>query len=193
FTAWEAARAAAVARRHAEIEGTLEIASIGGPFTLRGRADRIDLMADGSLAVYDFKTGSPPASEKSVFAGLTPQMTLEAAMARAGGFDEEVKSHRGKPLAGRSVSDLAWLGLGRAGRGDPYQSAVARNRKESADDLADRAHAMLAGLIAAFDEENKPYLSRARPMRERARYLGDYDHLARVREWALVESAEDVL
>jgi len=29
-------------------------------------------------------------------------------------------------------------------------------------------------------------------MMERARYLGDYDHLARVREWSLVESEEDV-
>ncbi len=29
-------------------------------------------------------------------------------------------------------------------------------------------------------------------MMENARYLGDYDHLARVREWALVESEEDV-
>ena len=28
-------------------------------------------------------------------------------------------------------------------------------------------------------------------MMENTRYQGDYDHLARVREWALVESAED--
>jgi hypothetical protein len=27
---------------------------------------------------------------------------------------------------------------------------------------------------------------------ENARYIGDYDHLARVREWALIESPEDV-
>jgi hypothetical protein len=27
---------------------------------------------------------------------------------------------------------------------------------------------------------------------ENTRYVGDYDHLARVREWALVESLEDV-
>jgi hypothetical protein len=31
-----------------------------------------------------------------------------------------------------------------------------------------------------------------RPRMESARYIGDYDHLARVREWALVESLADV-
>jgi ATP-dependent helicase/nuclease subunit B len=184
FVAWEAARSAAVATRHAEIEGALELPTAAGPFRLRGRADRIDVMRDGSLAIYDFKTGTPQ-TEKTVFAGLTPQMTLEAAMARAGGF-------AGIP-AGRIVSDLAWLAVGKVGRADPYVSAVGRQQKLTADQLADRAHQMLRGLIDAFADIEHPYLSRARPMMERARYLGDYDHLARVREWALVESAEDVL
>ena len=184
FVAWEAARDAAVTKRHAEIEGALEIPTAAGAFRLRGRADRIDQMADGSLAIYDFKT-STPQTERTVFAGLTPQMTLEAAMARAGGF-------AGIP-AGLSVSELAWLAVGKIGRGDPYIPAASRQRKETADALADRALAMLIGLVNAFARADHAYLSRARPMMERALYLGDYDHLARVREWALVESAEDVL
>ena len=49
---------------------------------------------------------------------------------------------------------------------------------------------MMTELVRKFDQEDWPYLSRARPMMENARYLGDYDHLARVREWALVESAD---
>jgi ATP-dependent helicase/nuclease subunit B len=179
IVAWEAARDAAVAARHTEVAGKLDIAAPGGPFVLTGRADRIDRMADGTLAIYDFKTGTPQ-SERTVFAGLTPQMTLEAATARAGGFENI-------PAAG--VSDLAWLSLGKAGRDEPYKSAVLRN--QTADDLADRAHAMLTELIAAFDDEQTPYLSRARPLMER--YLGDYEHLARVREWALVDSAEDIV
>ncbi len=181
FVGWEAERAAKVAIRHAEVDGALEIASSGGAFTLRGRADRIDEMRDGTLEIYDFKTGTPQ-TERTVFAGLTPQMTLEAAMVRAGAFE--------KIAGGGSVSDLAWLSIGRAGRGDPYVSAVLRN--ETADDLADRALAMMTDLVRKFDQEDWPYLSRARPMMQNARYLGDYDHLARVREWALVESAADV-
>ncbi len=180
FVGWEAARAAAVAKRHAEIGGRLELTTSGGPFALIGRADRIDEMADGTLAIYDFKSGTPQ-TERTVFAGLTPQMTLEAAMARAGGFD-------GVPGA-TGVSELAWLSVGKAGRDDPYVSAVRRN--ESADGLADGAREELQRLIEAFDAETKPYLSRARPMLANVRYGGDYDHLARVREWALVEGGED--
>ncbi len=70
-------------------------------------------------------------------------------------------------------------------------SAVRDN--ETADDLADKAHAMLRELMLAFADAGRAYISRARPMMERARYLGDYDHLARVREWALLESEEDVM
>ncbi|MEJ0011455.1 MAG: double-strand break repair protein AddB [Bauldia sp.] len=181
FASWEAARAAAVEKRHAEIDGKLVVPVPGGEFTLRGRADRIDLMANGKVAIYDFKTGSPQ-TERTVFAGLTPQMTLEAAMVRAGGFPDVP--------AALSVADLAWLAVGRAGRQDPYVNAVRRG--ETADDLADKAHAMLIELVTAFADPGRPYVSRARPMMERARYIGDYDHLARVREWALVESEADV-
>jgi ATP-dependent helicase/nuclease subunit B len=181
FVAWENTRAGTVSRRHAEVKGELPIPSPGGDFTLTGRADRIDEMRDGSLAIYDFKTGTPQ-TERTVFAGLTPQMTLEAAMARAGKFADVT--------GGRSVSDLAWLAIGRAGRDNPYVSAVIR--KQTPDGLAERAHAMLVDLIHAFDSEEHGYLSRARPMMANSRYIGDYDHLARVREWALVESAADV-
>ena len=47
------------------------------------------------------------------------------------------------------------------------------------------AEAALEGLrrrIATFDNENTPYLSRLRPMF--LSYEGDYDHLARVKEWS---------
>jgi ATP-dependent helicase/nuclease subunit B len=179
---FEAARDAAVAARHAEVDGRLVV--VPDAFTLVGRADRIDEMRDGSLAIYDFKTGTPQ-SEKSVFAGLTPQMTLEAAMARAGAF-------AGIP-AGRSVGALSWLAVGKVGRDEVEIPVAGRQGKLDNDQLADRAHAMLADLAAAFANADQPYLSRARPLMERARYIGDYDHLARVREWALIESEQDLV
>ena len=55
-------------------------------FTLRGRADRIEQRRDGTACIVDFKTGQPP-SNKEVFAGFSPQLTLEAAMLKAGAFD----------------------------------------------------------------------------------------------------------
>jgi len=177
--AFEAARDGEVAERHAEIDGNLVV--VPDVFTLSGRADRIDEMKDGTLAIYDFKTGTPQ-SDRSVFAQLTPQMSLEAAMARAGAF---------APIpAGRSVSELAWLAVGKAGRDEPYISAVIRN--QTPDGVADAARAMLAALATEFASPDHGYASRTRPRMDNDRYIGDYDHLARVREWALVESAEDV-
>ena len=48
--------------------------------------------------------------------------------------------------------------------------------------MAEEAAARLAQRIAWFDEETTPYLSRVAP--QNARIAGDYDHLARVREWS---------
>ena len=52
-------------------------------FKLTVRADRIELLKDGRYAVLDYKTGAPP-SDKQVLTGLSPQLTLEAAIMRAG-------------------------------------------------------------------------------------------------------------
>jgi ATP-dependent helicase/nuclease subunit B len=174
---FEAERDARVVLRHAEIDGTLPVTPT---FTLRGRADRVDVMRDGTIAIYDYKT-STPQTDRSVFAGLTPQMALEAAMAKAGGFPG---------VTGGGVSELAWLAVGRIGREQPYQSAVLRN--QTPDGLAADALRHLVELMTKFADVNHPYQSRTRPRMENTRYVGDYDHLARVREWALVESLEDV-
>jgi ATP-dependent helicase/nuclease subunit B len=148
---------------------------------LRGRADRIDLRHDGRIDILDFKTGTPP-SARQVLTGFAPQLALEVAMAHAGAFGEE--------FAGRSVAVLAWLALGQAGRGQPFKSAVESGW--TADALGAEALSRLSALIAAFDDVTRAYVSRSRPMFE-TRYESPYDHLARVREWGLVESPEDLL
>jgi ATP-dependent helicase/nuclease subunit B len=48
----------------------------------------------------------------------------------------------------------------------------------------------LAAVVAKFDDPDTPYRSRERPMFLR-RGPGDYDHLARVREWSLFGDADD--
>jgi ATP-dependent helicase/nuclease subunit B len=170
-----------VEKRHPEIKGSLPVPTSAGVFTLTGRADRVDLLTGNGVAIFDFKTGTPQ-SDRSVFAGLTPQMTLEAAMAKRGAFDGIA--------AGRSVRELAWLAVGKCGRADPYMSAVLERKGETADSLAEKAFEMLTGLAEAFADPDRAYLSRARPMFEGA-HTGAFDHLARVREWGLVESEEE--
>ena len=57
FLDFERDRNGAVTIRHAEIEGVWHLPT---GFILKGRADRIDEMADGSVHILDFKTGSVP-------------------------------------------------------------------------------------------------------------------------------------
>ena len=67
----------------------------------RTRADRIEQRRDGSYAILDYKTGSTP-TEKQVRTGLSPQLTLEGAILRQGGFTE---------IAGGSISEVAYVAL----------------------------------------------------------------------------------
>src|SRR5262249_56048216 len=91
---------------------------------------------------------------------------------------------------GRSMGEVGGMARGRVERGRPLASAVEEGW--TADTVAAEALVRLNSLVAAFDDPARGYVSRARPMFE-TRYESPYDHLARVREWGLVESEEDLL
>ena len=182
---WEANRAGKVERREAEIEASATQVGLTG-VTLTGRADRMDRRSgDGAVDIIDFKTGTPP-SARQVLVGFAPQLGLEAAMVRRGAFDS---AEDARAFTGRSIANLGWIALGQVERGQPVRSAVERDW--TADDVADETYTRLLALVSAFDDPDHGYASRARPMFE-TRYESPYDHLARVREWALVESDEDI-
>ena len=172
FARWEAERRAAVAAITAETHGKIEIALRDGMFTLRGIADRIELCRDGRYIILDYKTGAAR-SEKQVRTGLAPQLTLEAAILRDGGF--------GGVAAGASVAELLYVQLR---GGDPAGEIKPIQFKDgtSPDSQADRALAKLTELAQLFDDDKTPYRSLVHPM-WRTHY-GDYDHLARVKEWS---------
>ena len=78
--------AATSPRIDAEIRGEIPIPLDNArTFILSARADRIERRHDGSFAILDYKTGQPPTG-KQVRMGLSPQLTLEAAILREGGF-----------------------------------------------------------------------------------------------------------
>jgi ATP-dependent helicase/nuclease subunit B len=168
----EAERRPDVAAIFAEVKGSLQIDAPGGPFTLVAKADRIDHRRDGGLDLIDYKTGQPP-SVREVAAGFAPQLPLEAAIARAGGFE-------GIPAAAPARL-LYWRLKGGAEGGEE------RNAGPDPAGLADAALDGLAALLAAFDDPATPY--GARPHPEHAPKYSDYLHLARVREWA--DGADD--
>jgi ATP-dependent helicase/nuclease subunit B len=150
-----------------EVAGRLELDGRAGPFTLRARADRIDRLAAGGLALIDYKTGGLPTGPE-VGRGFAPQLPLEAAIAQAGGFD-------GVPAA--PVTELAFW---RLGGGDPPGQAKPLGGEPAK--LAEVALAGLTALIDEFDDPATPYLSQ--PREGRPPRFSDYAHLARVAEWS---------
>ena len=101
FARWDGERRAGLAALHAEIRGELKFPVGEREFTLSAIADRIEQRTDGSYAILDYKTGAAR-TEKQVRTGLAPQLTLEAAILRAGGF---------KNVAAGSVSEITYVTL----------------------------------------------------------------------------------
>ena len=171
FTRWDADRRTVIAAIYAEIRGEIDIPLTESSFKLRGIADRVERDPDGRYVILDYKTGAAR-SEKQVRTGLAPQLTLEAAMLRRGGF-------AGIP-AGTSVGEIAYVKL--KGGDPPGEYEPIKFKEGTPDSQAERALERLGRIAQAFDSDTEPYRSLVHPM-WRNRY-GDYDHLARVKEWS---------
>jgi ATP-dependent helicase/nuclease subunit B len=172
FADWEAERRAELGTLHAEASGLIDIPLGARTFRLVARADRIERLADGRYAVLDYKTGSAR-TERQVRLGLAPQLTLEAAMLRRGGF-------AGVP-PDVSIKELVYVTLrGGLPAGDPRRIEF---KEGTPDSQAEQALARLTALAQIFEDEATPYRSLVHPMWKTS--YGDYDHLARVREWSL--------
>jgi ATP-dependent helicase/nuclease subunit B len=165
-----ARRAGAFETLGTEVRGEMTVPGPAGPFTLTAKADRIDRDGAGGLVIIDYKTGTLPKPDH-IRQGLSPQLALEAAIAEAGGF-------AAVPPAG--VVELAYW---RLGGGDP-----AGEMKPVAGDpgtLIGEAAEGLKQLVAAFDDPASAYAVHPHP--EAPPAGGDYDHLARLKEWSGAE------
>jgi ATP-dependent helicase/nuclease subunit B len=177
FAQWDNERRATIKSLHAEIRGELKFPIGKREFTLSAIADRIEQRGDGSYAILDYKTGTAR-TEKQVRTGLAPQLTLEAAILRGGGFNS---------IAAGSVSEIAYVTLkGGEPAGKPHEI----NFKDGTHDShADHALGKLKELATKFENEAEPYKSMVHPMW--TNHYGDYDHLARVKEWSATGGGED--
>ncbi len=178
FAGWEHERRHAVSRVDAETSGRITIpVEDGRVFTLSARADRIEHLGNETFALLDYKTGNPP-SGKQVYLGLSPQLTLEAAILRSGGF-------RDIP-GGGSVSQLVYVKLsGNNPAGDERVLELKANRSDPdqlPDDAADDALRELTALVRRYRNKSEPYSSVVLTMWSN-RY-GTYDDLARIKEWS---------
>lgn len=148
-------------------------------FALSGRADRLELRADGALYIVDYKTGTVP-DQKSVEEGRKPQLPLLACMARAGAFGPEFQTSR--------IGGLAyWRVTGEEPAGKEQRLFDGDSERLAA--VLAKAEQGLRRLIDRFLNPEECYPAQPGPGGRRLRGFPDYAQLARVAEWAGAEEA----
>ncbi|OSP55355.1 double-strand break repair protein AddB [Pseudoruegeria sp. SK021] len=161
FLIEEAARQTQAQPKWYEVKGYMDLPTVDTRLT--AKADRIDQADHGGLAIYDYKTGTPPSEkQQNTFA---KQLLLEAAIAENGGFD-------GIPAA--PVYRATYLGLG--GQLKSVDAPLAKS--PVTETLAE-----LTELIAAYLDPDKGYTAQLAP--ETERFESDYAQLSRAGEWDL--------
>ena len=166
FIETETARRALARPAAFEVSGRAMIAGLG--FTLKGKADRIDLDARGGAHIYDYKTGTPPSEAQQK--EYDKQLLLEAAMVERGAFDAIQPKH---------VERAAYIGLG-------------SNPKEVEAPLSDISAAQIWSefeeLIDSYMSEEQGFTARsAMPKTDDA---SDYDLLSRFGEWDITQAPD---
>ncbi|MEO6361131.1 MAG: double-strand break repair protein AddB [Sphingomicrobium sp.] len=147
----------------AEIRGAIEI----GGVKVEGMADRIDLLADGTFAIVDYKTGQPP-RQAAVNAGFALQLGLLGLIAEGGGFD----GVRGTPSAHEYWS----LTKDR----DKFGKKMCPDAKMGAAEFLEHSRRNFIAASAKWLTGNEPFTAKLNPAY--APY-GDYDQLMRLEEW----------
>ena len=170
FIADELARAAVGRPVLIEETGWVRVEELG--FVLTARPDRIDLLNDGQLHIYDYKTGTPPTKPQQDH--FDKQLRLEAAMAERGAFTA---------LGSAKVADASHICLG---------SAAGVYPAKLTPEIIAETWAGFLKLIEAYARRETGYASR-RAVFENSQ-VGDFDHLARFGEWEMSDlpTPEDV-
>lgn len=148
---------------------------IAPPFMLTAKADRIDILADGRVAIFDYKSGKLRTEKQD--SAFSPQLSLTGAMVSAGAFAQ---------IGARDVARYEYVKtLNRSD--DEAKNSWGREGDDAAAAIFD-AETRLRALIAAYDSPDAAYQSQPRP--EFSDDYGDYDQLARRKEWGAVEGGD---
>jgi len=151
-----------------EVKGAIVVDGI----RLHGKADRIDQLVDGSLAIVDYKSGSAP-SGTAAAAGLDNQLGLLGLIAAAGQAD-------GLDAAPVGALEYWSLKRDRAKGEEGKVSATHGGRRalKTAEEAVERAAEALADLSARFLLGQEPFVPG-----EAGRRYADFDQLMRRDEW----------
>ena len=147
----------------AEIKGEAPLAGI----LVHGRADRIDRLPGGGVAIVDYKTGKPP-SKKAIEAGFALQLGLLGLIGRAGGFEG---------VSGEPEVFEYWSLIRDRGR---FGKCVRADKDMDEGEFLDRAYSSFAEAARKWLTGSEPFTAKLNPAY--APY-GDYDQLMRLEEW----------
>ena len=152
-----------------------------------GRADRIDLLANGSLAIIDYKTGSVP-SKAQVEKGFALQLGLLGLIAEHGRFADNTT---GEVVQGVATAFGYWS-FGRDddsfGKRESPMKLTARQSGMLPENFLPHHRANLSEAIRRFIKGTDPFTARENPD-----YKGysDYDQLMRLEEWLVHMTGPD--
>ena len=147
----------------AEVEGRAELSGV----TLKGKADRIDRLVNGGLAIVDYKTGKAP-NLNVVEAGFALQLGLLGLIAEAGGFPE---------IKGQPECFEYWsLAKHREGFGQRVQA----DKRFGAEAFLDHSRRNFDAAARDWLTGDAPFTAKLNPAY--APY-GDYNQLMRLEEW----------
>ncbi len=151
-----------------EIKGEMVLNTPQGDFVLYGRADRIDQSPEG-VAIIDYKSGGN-FSKAGLENGNTPQLPLEALIVESGGFEN---------IPPTTCTYLGYWVL----NGNGKYTEIAEPQ-----DIISETNAALITLIEIFENQETPYY--AIPRSTKIPRYNDYEHLARIKEWAALDDSE---
>ena len=159
-----------------EQTGKLTFAAEAGDFTVTAKADRIEVRGHRA-DVLDFKTGTPPTKKQVIF-GLSPQLTLTAAIIAGGGFTD----------VGRALPrQMVYVKV--SGGRPPGKEFIVIDDTD-AEQETERALERLKDKVAQYDHPDTGYPSWATPQFI-GKFVGDYDHLARLWEWHVIGGGDE--
>ncbi|WP_432200626.1 double-strand break repair protein AddB [Erythrobacter sp. W53] len=153
---------------------------------VHGRADRIDRLADGTLAIVDYKTGKPPSSAM-VEQGFALQLGLLGMIARTSGFGDA----SGEP----SVFEYWSLARAKSSADGPefgyVETPLKTGGKRSGlppEEFLPKTEEHLHDAITRWIKGDEPFTAKLNP--DFGGYA-DYDQLMRLEEWLPRLAEED--
>ena len=167
FLAHERGRRPDIERSLTEIKGSLEFEAPAGRLRSTQRPTASDVLADGTIAIVDYKTGTCPPSGISKTAPRRNCRWRRRSQAPAGSPPSRPPRSPISPIGGSAAATRPGEIVAIAG-GD--------------SDLAARTLAGLEALIAAYDDPETPY--RPQPDPRLAPRYSDYVHLERLAEYS---------